>query len=370
VTTSAIGSHELVYAAEDNAGNVSAPIVRTFEIIAEPPPVPPTSERLDGPDRFASSVEIARASFDPHSEGDWPGVTDAVIASGEDRSATDALAAAGLCWTYDAPLLLVGSTSAPTAVKDALAEMRSANGPVRLWIVGGEQAIRSVPVVEELESVAGTASARAAGPDRFSTARACERRMLSDGYGSVDATLPAILLANGADPPSFADALALSPISANQGAPVLLVKRDSVPAQTASELENRSFERVVIAGGPVAVSQDNAEGVAEHAGQTPERWFGADRYETATVVAAKAEETGWLGASTIGIAARLPDALSGGAAVGRSGGVLLFTETDSLPGVTRDWIAARKDRVEHCWVLGGPKSVAPSVFDALDDALR
>ncbi|TLM79415.1 MAG: hypothetical protein FDZ75_08860, partial [Actinobacteria bacterium] len=58
--------------------------------------------RLDGENRYSTAVEIAKEGFPG-----WEGVDTVVIASGDDRAAADPLAASGLCWLYDAPLLLV-----------------------------------------------------------------------------------------------------------------------------------------------------------------------------------------------------------------------------------------------------------------------
>ncbi len=64
------------------------------------------------------------------------------------------------------------------------------------------------------------------GPDRFATAVAVSQRSFSEG-------VPVVYLATGGQ---FADALAAGPVASGAG-PILLVRRDSIPAVIAEELE-------------------------------------------------------------------------------------------------------------------------------------
>ncbi len=108
------------------------------------------------------------------------------------------------------------------------------------------------------------------------------------------------LFANGADSTKFFDALALSPISAAQGAPILLVEYDKVPAATASAITELGMPGTrVVGGGPMTVSDK----VRNQLGAT--RWSGTDRYSTATKIANEAVAKGWLARQEVGVAAKL-----------------------------------------------------------------
>ena len=50
-------------------------------------------------------------------------IGDVIVASGEDPGQADALAASGLCWAYDAPLLLTGAQVLPAVAADTLREI-------------------------------------------------------------------------------------------------------------------------------------------------------------------------------------------------------------------------------------------------------
>ena len=317
--------------------------------------------RLAGADRYDAAVAMARAA----APGGWAGVDHVILASGEDRAAADPLAASGLSWAYgSAPLMLVRSSVVPSSVKVALREIAAANPKVVVHLVGGSSTLPSAREAEIRSSLGAYASRvsfdRVAGADRYSNAAAIAARMRAVRPGGADAAL----VANGADSTKFFDALALAPISAATGAPVLLVSADAVPAATSRELAARRPAITVVGGGPATVSS----AVVTRLGAT--RWSGADRYSTATTIATNAISRGWLAPKRSAVAAKLPDALAGGALVGSVGGPLLVTEGTRLTPVTSSWLAARANETSAAWVLGGSASVSEPVKSSVQAALR
>jgi putative cell wall-binding protein len=366
------GTHSFTVRAVDVAGNVSdaSPSVR----VVAGPAIP---ERLSSANRYSTAVAIARAGFDADGDAangtDWTGVTDIVIASGEDRAAADPLAASGLCWRYDAPLFLVSSYAVTSEVKAAVREIADQNaaaapgGRIVVHIVGGPG---SVPDARYSDIAASVGASRLA-PDRvisvgnrYDLAAAISRRMEESGGKP-----PVVLIANGADANKFFDALALSPIAAKKGYPILLVSATSVPAATASRIseikaDNPGFDKTVVGGGPATVSD------AVKASLSAERWWGANRYTTAIDIADHAIASSWLSDWTVGVAAKLPDALTGGSMVGRRGGVLLVTSGTSLTPETGTWLSTHKASVSACYVFGGPASVTPTVMAQIEARLE
>jgi hypothetical protein len=173
----------------------------------------------------------------------------------------------------------------------------------------------------------------------------------------------AVLIANGADPDKFFDALALSPISARNGYPILLVSYSNVPAATKGALSSMGAARTIIGGGPATVSDSVKSSLGA------ERWFGSDRYRTATTIANNAIADTYLSDAVVGVAAKLPDALTGGSMVGYHGGVLLITQGDRLTPATGSWLGAHAGSIDHCYVFGGTKSLTPAVLTAIDNKL-
>lgn len=312
-----------------------------------------TPTRGSGLTRFETAVAVAKNAFP-----DWTGVTDVIIASGEDRSIPDPLSAAGLAWTYDAPLLLVRGTSLPAAVSDAIRAMPDG---VRVHVVGGSAAV-STACETALRAIDGVAEVtRTAGLNRYDTAAAVAREMKRErGAEMADFAL----IANGSNPQNFVDALSLSPLSAAKGAPILLVATNAIPADTQAVLAELDPANVYIAGGSGAVSERVRSALGA------QRWSGVDRYATAAAIGREAVSRGWLSYSLVGVTSSLADALAGGCTVGLDGGVLLLTKQDSLPTATADALHEARLNVTECRVFGGRAAISEATLEKIKAALR
>lgn len=326
-------------------------------------------DRVAGSTRFTGSVVMARGQFDPDGDKSWPDVTHIIIASGEDRAAADPLAAAGLCGAYNAPLFLVSAGSVSNEVKAAVTEIAEANDTeIVVHIVGG---LKSVPDARYNDLVAAVGSKGKLSKDRilsgggrFDLSAAIARRIMEVN----DGVPPVVLIANGMDSTKFFDALALSPIAARTGFPLLLVSQNAIPDATQDVLDEiwdhvGGGEQVIVGGGPNTVSNF----VKNELGAV--RWSGDTRYTTAIEIANGAVDEGWLDRQNVGIAAKLPDALTGGAMVGLRGGVLVLTDGAKLTPATRDWLTEYREEIVSCEVFGGTKSVLPSTHTAISNAL-
>ncbi|MCJ7711508.1 MAG: cell wall-binding repeat-containing protein, partial [Chloroflexi bacterium] len=85
---------------------------------------------------------------------------------------------------------------------------------------------------------------RLAGTDRFATAAAISAATFAPG-------VPVVYIANGLN---FPDALAGAAAAGKTGAPMLLVRRDAVPAATATELARLRPAKIIVLGGTSMVS--------------------------------------------------------------------------------------------------------------------
>lgn len=321
--------------------------------------------RLSSLSRYSTAVKIAREGFDPTGDGSWSGVSDIVIASGENRAAADPLAASGLCWAYNAPLFLVQGGYIPDEVWEAIDEIVAVNdgNPVTVHLVGGPASVPN-SVYNELLEWEGPGSLikhrLVAEGDRYDLAAAIAREVAAVAGDNPDT----VLIANGADADKFFDALALSPIASGNGYPILLVKYNSIPAATQNVINSFKPTTIVVGGGAKTVSDTVKKTLGA------ERWSGLSRYSTALTIADKSIARGWLSDETVGIAAVLPDALTGGSMVGREGGVLLLTRGDKLTIETGDWLTRHKANVKTSYVFGGPKSMTETVRTAIANKLK
>lgn len=188
--------------------------------------------------------------------------------------------------------------------------------------------------------------ARVAGEDRYATAAAVATATWPDGADTV-------YVATGQRPP---DALAATPAAAADGAPVLLVRRDEVPAATAAALDALRPDRIVLVGGAAAVDEPTAAVLDDVAPVT--RVAGADRYATAATLAARSAATAG-GTVYLATGAGFADALAVGPVAAAADAPLLLVEHDRLPAVTAGAIAdLQPDTVV---VVGGQAAVCDAV---------
>ena len=192
---------------------------------------------------------------------------------------------------------------------------------------------------------------RLAGTDRYATAAAIAQASYAATGGTVH-------VATGA---GFADALAAGPAAARVGGPVLLVRPDEIPGPTAQQLLRLAPSRIVITGGPAAVSVAVEQALRGYAAQVVRR-AGADRYATAAAVSATTFAPG-VPIAFVATGASYPDALSGGAAAGMLGGPMLLTRPTGLPAET----AAELGRLRPAQivVLGGSGAISAAVEQEL-----
>lgn len=318
--------------------------------------------RVAGADRYDTAVAIARSSFDSAGFKSWPLVKHVVIASGEDRAAADPLSAAGLCYTYDAPLLLVSSTKVASSVKTALKEIVAANGKITVHIVGGPASVPDARYNEIAAAVGApnvTKDRLLSTGDRYDMAAQIAKRRVS-----VKGGVTTVLVANGADSSKFFDALALSPVAARRGWPILLVGQDRIPNATAKQIEAMGTKTIYIGGGSKTVS-DAIKKSLDDKYLFVYRLSGPTRYETAVEIAKTMIDRDILAPDQVGTAAKLPDALTGGSMMGRSGGYLLVTDTGYLPASVGSWLSANRSKTCNGYVLGGTKSVTSSTMNSI-----
>ena len=100
-----------------------------------------------------------------------------------------------------------------------------------------------------------------------------------------------------------------------------------------------------------------AETVLQNAGLMVERWSGKDRYDTSTeIIKHEIEEGLSLDLCAVSSGENFPDALSGGALVGKNNGILLLAcenNTQTIDSILRE----NKDSVGMCYILGGTAAI-------------
>ena len=187
--------------------------------------------RLAGRDRYATAAAVGAATF-------VPGVPVVYVATG--LNFPDALAGAAVAGFQDGPVLLVSTNAIPTVTAIELARLK----PQRIVILGGTGVV-SDAVASTLGAYTPGTVTRLAGRDRYATAAAISAATFAPG-------VPVVYVATGLD---FPDALAGAAVAGSQGAPVLLVSTNAIPAATAAELTRLQPGRVVLLGSASSVSE-------------------------------------------------------------------------------------------------------------------
>jgi putative cell wall-binding protein len=286
------------------------------------------------PDRFGTAAQVA---FDLYPDG----ADVAILASGEDFA--DALAAAPLADAYGAPILLTGRSVLPEVTAAALEALDVGD----VLVLGGPDAI-STSVSNSLEL--NYQVSRVAGVDRYGTAATIADDVFPDGADLA-------VLVSGEN---FADALAAAPLAWGYNAPILLTTQATLPSVTAAALTSLGVADVIVVGGPAAVSTD-VSNFLEHDYQVS-RIAGADRYETAAMVADEAFPDGSdlaLVVSGDGFA----DALAAGPMATGFFAPILLTHQAALPAATTT--SLEELGVVEVFIIGGPAAVGAGVSDTL-----
>lgn len=345
----------------------------TWEIVSRSPA---TVTRLGGNTRYDVAENAANASF-----GDYAKVTDIIIASGADGAVADPLCAAGLAGAYNAPLMLVqptltsGHTNAQT--ERVIEKIKTANGgKVNIHVVGGTAWIPNA-VYNRLYSLKGTGGTceRISAANRYDLSFAMARRadaVLRAG-GDTDG-VPFVMVASGDNSAAFYDALAASPISMYNVAPTVLARKTGFNSQsqigafgTGGTFQDQPVWLVnnsSYLSGTVS-AQSGAVGRIIYPNTTE---YPYSRYRGAADIANFAQTWWLLDNVDAGIANKLPDALTGGVALGHLGAPLLYTGATALEqNNTGIYLYFKRGGLNHVYILGGTGSVGTGVAADIAD---
>ncbi|HEU5082056.1 MAG TPA: cell wall-binding repeat-containing protein, partial [Acidimicrobiales bacterium] len=231
---------------------------------------------------------------------------------------------------------------------------------------------RFAPIIAALLAVAGLALAglpasaavsvetpRVAGADRYATSAEVSEVAFPSGSSRV-------VIASGS---SFADGLAASALAGDLDAPVLLVPGGGpLPASITAELTRLGATSVRIIGGQAAVSVAVAAEL-EARGLTVSRIGGADRFDTAALVARRIGVAGigqLDGLRTVFLATGLtfPDALAASAPAYSGVHPILLTATGSLSPAAA--AAIRDLGIQQVIIMGGTAAVSSAVENSVE----
>lgn len=308
-----------------------------------------TAERYAGENRYETAARTALESY-------ADGAPTAIVARGDEFP--DGLAASFLAGVENAPILLTKTNELPLETQDAMAP--EALDTQRAVIVGGRAAI-SQAVQDRLEEILGDGNVtRVSGNDRFETAAFVANEDEAGTLEAVDGSGGQLTTAIVASGRNFPDALAAGPLAHAAGVPILLTEQDTLPGITRIAIES-GIQQVIVAGGPVAVSDDVVDEIEGLDGvEVVQRVAGGDRTATAAAFAELTrDQLGWAAdGAALSLGTDFPDALSLAPAASRLEVPILLTRSTSEVGAAT--FAALQDDCDTLSTLvvaGGPVAV-------------
>ena len=299
-------------------GTVATPGAQAVPAVQDPAQI----DRIAGSDRYATSVEISKATWNAGAAGA------VVLARGD--TFPDALAAGPLAAVKNGPLLI----TPPSRLRsDTRAEIQRALPVGRKVYLLGDTSSISAGIEAELGAL-GYVTKRLSGANRYETATliANEIRPLT----------PNVWLATGRN---FPDALAAAAMAAHLNGSgafpphiVLLTDGPQVPAATADYIDGMRQSLTFMRLNTVGADAD----AAAHSAFGQDDFFqirsnvGANRYDTATKLVKDYVGT----VNQVGLASgeTFPDALSAAGMVAEKRIPLLLTKPSQLPAEVADYL--------------------------------
>ena len=268
-------------------------------------------DRIAGADRYETSAKISQRTFPNH-------IKTVILASGENFA--DSLVAGSLANKENAPVLLTQKEKLPQAIKDEVDRLN----PEQIIIVGGEKSVN----VKGLKNVK-----RLAGADRYETSVEVYKYLNPNGK---------VALASGL---TFADALCATPLSSKENLPIVLTDGHNLPKGITKDKVSLIF------GGEKSV---NIKGL-----ENTRRLAGADRYETALIIA---KGFGNLEKFVLADGRNYPDALSVAPLAHKNNQPILLTDpshTEFIKQIVKD------NKTKEITVVGGKLSVSSKQIEEI-----
>lgn len=299
------------------------------------PPLPDGVFRLFGDDRIETAIEVSQSQF-----GD--GEANAIVLA-RSTAFPDALAGTPLAIYEGAPLLLTPASTLDARVEAEIQRALPAAGTV--YLLGGEVALQ--PVVEQRLATLGYTTVRLWGPSRFETAVAIAEQI--DDLIDVET----LLIATGVN---FADALAGGAASAQVAGAILLTAGSTMhPASQAFIDDHAGLDRFAL-GGPASTADPGATSIS-----------GETRFETAVAAAEEFFDEPVVAGLATGL--RFPDALTGGAHVGRVGGPILLNPSTELHPAPRAYLEDNAASIATAYLYGGTGALSAQVEAEINTAI-
>ena len=321
-------------------------------------PYTDVEENISAADPYQSAAAACDAVYPPSAKSAT--VPAMVIASGAVQG--DQVTAASLAGAVGGPVLLVAPTSLPASTTAEIKRLK----PKRIYVMGSSDIV-SDAVVKAITALGPTVT-RVAGHTTIQVASsAIQYTVAEDSANRHAADTAYIATAHG-----ISDSLAVSPILAKTGRPILFADLDSMRSYTLRALKASKIKKLVLLGGTGSISTKQ-EKALKKLGYKTSRVYGANGSKTSLAIAnhALSLKIGFQWKS-MGITSKTSctDSLAWAYANGTAGFMYLMTPTAKLDGSVKSAAISHRTAVGKARVYGGAGAVSDAARKALATALR
>ena len=296
-------------------------------------------ERISGRSRFETAVELSKKTYEK---------ADYVVISNAYKF-PDVLASTSYANSLRGPILFTDKDVLPSVTMGEINRL----GAKKVIISGGTGSVSSA-VESELKS-GGIEVTRLGGSNRYQTSKLVAQEMMKMNPATSD-----FVVADGMDYP---DALAISSLASKKNIPILLSDKSGSNEHIKTVLSNMRVDNLYIAGGTASVPMSIEDGLRSdlNIGNII-RYAGANRYETASIIARNVMPESKDVVLTSGEV--FADALAAGSYAYKKNAPIVLVRGDMVPEYVMNYLI--NSNVRNISVVGGDRTLSQSLVNILE----
>ena len=198
-----------------------------------------------------------------------------------------------------------------------------------------------------------------AGNTEYDTAVAVSKKGWPNGSKKV-------VIVNG---DIIADGISATPLAATYEAPLLIVKKDTLPQAINEELKRLRPEEIIVVGGVNTISESVYNTIKSNTNAKMSRIWGNDRNETSLRIAEKIDKDHDV--NTVFISNGFKgdiDALTIAAKAGQDKQPIILTNKSTIPTETYSWM--KSESLTNAYFIGGPDTLDTEIIHKMADIAK
>lgn len=167
----------------------------------------------------------------------------------------------------------------------------------------------------------------------------------------------------------IADGIAATPLASTYDAPILIVKKDTLPQVINEELKRLNPEEVIVIGGTSTINNSVYNSIASSTNAKMSRIWGNDRNETSLKIAQEIDKNHDVNKVFIanGFKGDI-DALTIAAKAGEDKQPIILTDKSIIPTDTYNWM--KTESLTNAYFIGGPDTLDTEIIHKMADIAK